>query len=86
MTSDLPDRDLTPTELRQLVESNARAIAANSDQIAANSTQMAQTQQDIQQLARIMQEFFRHQGLTNANMQDGLEQHQQRLDRIDPQN
>jgi hypothetical protein len=79
MTSNLPDRDLTPTELRQLVESNARAIAANSDQ-------MAQTQRDIQQLARIMQEFFRHQGFTNASMQDGLEQHQQRLDRIDPQN
>jgi hypothetical protein len=65
MTSNLPDRDLTPTELRQLVESNARAIAANSDQ-------MAQTQRDIQQLARIMQEFFRHQGFTHANMQDGL--------------
>jgi hypothetical protein len=30
MTNGLPDRELTPTELRQLIESNARAIAANT--------------------------------------------------------
>jgi hypothetical protein len=57
-SSNLPDRDLTATELRQLVESNARAIEANGVQIAVNRTQIAQTQQDIQQLSRIMQDGF----------------------------
>lgn len=32
----LPDRELTPTELRQLIESNARAVMANSGAIAAS--------------------------------------------------
>jgi hypothetical protein len=91
MSPSLPDRDLTPNELRQLIESNARAIAATSDLIAQNTletnqtiNQLAQaTASDIQQLANFMQEFFRHQGFTNRYMQDGLEEHQVRLDRID---
>jgi hypothetical protein len=91
MNPSLPERDLTPNELRQLIESNARAIAATSDLIAQNTletnqtiNQLAQaTASDIQQLASFMQEFFRHQGFTNRHMQDGLEEHQVRLDRID---
>jgi methyl-accepting chemotaxis protein len=99
MAQSLPDRELTPNELRQLVESNARAIASNSDLIAQNNqetnakinqtnetiNQLAQaTARDVQNLARFMEEFFRHQGFTNQVMQDGLENHQERLDRIDP--
>ncbi|MBD3886391.1 hypothetical protein IFO70_32410 [Phormidium tenue FACHB-886] len=68
-------------ETRQIADSNARAIESNSSAIAQG---FQATQRDIQSLSQFMERFFSAQAQTNQVMQEGLEEHQQRLDRIDP--
>jgi hypothetical protein len=59
---DLPDRELTPSELKQLIESNARAIQANSIAISELRTVMIQgfaaVSEDLQRLSRLNENLF----------------------------
>ncbi|MBD3886594.1 hypothetical protein IFO70_33530 [Phormidium tenue FACHB-886] len=75
-------------ETRQIADSNARAIESNSSALAETRETLREgfqaTQRDIQSLGQFMERFFSAQAQTNQVMQEGLEEHQQRLERIDP--
>lgn len=62
MTNPTPDRDLTPSELRQLIASNAKAVQANSSAIAetreivdSNARAIAETRAIADSNARAIQ-------------------------------
>jgi len=82
--NNLPDRGLTPSELRQLIESNARAIQANSAAISETRQTLAEgftaVQSDISQLAQLMQKFFQSQSGTNGILSGALEDQEARTD------
>jgi ABC-type transporter Mla subunit MlaD len=48
----LPDRELTPTELRQLCESNSRAIMALADRTAETNRNLDRLEQAISETNR----------------------------------
>ena len=85
--NDLPDRELTPTELRQLIESNARSIQANSAAIAETRETLEQgfvaVQRDLSRLANLMEQYFTYQSSTNQSHTGGLEDHEQRISRLE---
>jgi hypothetical protein len=89
MMNDFPDRELTPTELKQLIESNARAIQANSAANVELRTVMyegfAAVQRDLQNLARLTENLFQGQGGTNVIFHDALEGHETRIQQLEQQ-
>jgi hypothetical protein len=78
--SELPDRELTPTELRRLIESNARSIQTNSDQIRQGFVAVAD---DLSRLARLMEGFFQGQAGMNGIVNDTLAGHETRIQQLE---
>jgi hypothetical protein len=85
---------LSNDQLRQLIESNARAIQGNSESIAELRQEISQTNQivregfqavqaDMQQLARIMSQFFQGQANHNGIVDGALEDHERRLNQLE---
>jgi hypothetical protein len=77
MTNGLPNRELTPTELRQLIESNARAITANSDAIAANTAGNAELRESIAALGQRVDQLTLASQRTEQIAQDLLQEMRQ---------
>lgn len=54
----LPDRELTPTELRQLIESNSRSILAVTNAIAETNQAIANTARNLDRLEETSNSSF----------------------------
>lgn len=83
MTTPQEPEELTPRELRLLIQSNARAIEANSASNQANSEAIAALTQTMGRLAETMSEFLNRQSRINRIVDDSLEDHEERISRME---
>jgi hypothetical protein len=67
-----PDRDLTPSELRQLIASNAKAIAANSDAIGDMREGISELRQSIAETRAIADSNARAIRALSSDMFEGF--------------
>ena len=78
---------LSPQELRQLVESNARSIQAVAEEVRETNRSIDRLAQasntDIMRLANLMEQFFTYQAGTNQSHTEGLEEHEQRISSLE---